>query len=234
MGDNDIPTDEAIAPTTSVDAHRIGLIGDDHNAAEDGSTLPDEVLQAFADVDLIIHLGHMGQRTQLGRGVLDRLGAVAPVLAVRDYSADESGEMFVTPADEERVAGLTRVIEADGTRIGAVHSLSQPPGPAITTPPGGLPELSRVDVAQVLGEKFGGPVDVVAFGSSHRPAVAFAEGVLFVNPGSPTYGKGPGRIPGQTPLGTVGILDLDGKAATFEIVELACLRDAAAKEHAPA
>jgi putative phosphoesterase len=234
VGNNDIPTAEAIAPPTKVSARRIGVIGDDHNAADDGSTLPGEVLDAFEGVDLIVHLGHMGVRTQLARGVLDRLGAVAPVLAVRDYSANESGEMFVTPADGERVAGLTRVIETDGTRIGAVHSLSQPPGPAITTPPGGLPELSGVDVAQVLGEKFGGPVDVVAFGSSHRPAVAFAQGVLFVNPGSPTYGKGPGRIPGQTPLGTVGILDLDGKAATFEIIELACLRDAAAKEHAPA
>jgi putative phosphoesterase len=234
MGDNDIPTDEAIAPTTSVDAHRIGFIGDDHNATDDGSTLPDEVLEAFADVDLIIHLGHMGQRAQLARGVLDRLGAVAPVLAVRDYSANEEGEMFVTPADGERVAGLTRVVEAGGNRIGVVHSLSQPPGPAINTPPGGLPELSGVDVAKALREKFGGPVDLVAFGSSHRSAVASADGVLFVNPGSPTFPKGPGRVPGETPLGTVGVLDLDGKTATFELIELSCLRDVAAKENAPA
>jgi predicted phosphodiesterase len=234
MGDNDIPADEAIAPPTKVAARRIGVIADDHNAAADGSTLPAEVLDAFAGVDLILHLGHMGVREQLGRGVLDRLEGVAPVLAIRDYTANEAGEMFVTPADGDRVAGLTRVVDAEGTRIGAVHNLSQPPGPAITTPPGGLPELAGVDVAKALDEKFGGPVDVVAFGSSHRPAVAFADGVLFVNPGSPTYGKGPGRIPGQTPLGTVGILDLDGKTATFELIELSCLRDAAAKEHAPA
>ncbi len=234
MGTSEIPPDEAIAPPTTVAARRIGLISDDHNAADDGSTLPSEVFEAFAGVDLILHLGHMGVREQLGRGVLDRLEAVAPVLALRDYTANEAGEMFVTPADGERVAGLTRVVEVNGTRIGAVHSLSQPPGPAITTPPGGLPELRDVDVDEALLAKFGGPVDIVAFGSSHRAAAAFAQGVLFVNPGSPTYPKGPGRIPGETPLGTVGVLDLDGEAATFELIELACLRDAAAKEHAPA
>jgi putative phosphoesterase len=234
VGTSDIPADEAIAPPTKVTARRIGLISDDHNAADDGSTLPAEVLEAFSGVDLILHLGHMGVREQLARGVLDRLSAVAPVLGVRDYSADAAGEMFVTPADGERVVGLTRVVEANGTRIGAVHSLSQPPGPAITTPPGGLPELGGVDFEEVLREKFGGPVNVVAFGSSHRAAAALAHGVLFVNPGSPTYPKGPGRVPGETPLGTVGVLDLDGKAATFELVELACLREAAAKEHAPA
>jgi putative phosphoesterase len=234
VGTNDIPADEAIAPPTKARARRIGLISDDHNAEADGSTLPDEVLEAFAGVDLILHLGHMGVREQLGRGVLERLGAVAPVLGLRDYSADAGGEMFVTPADGERVAGLTRVIEANGTRIGAVHSLSQPPGPTITTPPGGLPELRDVDVAETLLAKFGGPVDVVAFGSSHRAATALADGVMFVNPGSPTFPKGPGRVPGETPLGTVGILDLDGKAATFELVELACLREIAAKEQTPA
>jgi putative phosphoesterase len=218
-----LTADEAIGPVTPVTARRIGLIGDDHNGQDDGSDLPPEVLEAFAGVDLILHLGHMGVRELLARGVLDRLGSVAPVLAVRDYSTNSEGQQFVTPADADRVAGLTRVVEANGLRVGAVHSLVQPPGPSIPAAPGGIPELDEVDVHESLKQKFGGPVDIVAFASTHRPVAAVKDGVLFVNPGSPTYPKGPGRVPGETP-GTVGILELAGGAATFEVVELAGLK----------
>src|SRR5207249_37010 len=71
---------EAIAPVTRVRATRIGFLSDDHNTRDDGSDLPAEVLEAFrgAGCDLIVHLGHMGVRDDtLGRGVLDRLSAVA-------------------------------------------------------------------------------------------------------------------------------------------------------------
>ncbi len=218
---------EAVAGETVVSARRIGLISDDHNSQPDGADLPAEVLQAFDGVDLIIHVGHMGFREILARGVLDRLGKVAPVLAVRDYSTDSDGNAFVTPAEGDRVAGLTRVVNAGGVRIGVVHNLAKPPGPEIPTPPGGLPDLTGVDVAKALTEKFGGPVDVVAYAGSHRAAAVGAQGVLFVNPGSPTYPKGPGRQTGKKVLGTVGILDLTGGAAAFETIELSLLEETA-------
>src|SRR6267378_4620862 len=107
--------DEAIAPVTRVKATRVGFLSDDHNARDDGGDLPAEVLEAFrsAGCDLIVHLGHMGVRDDtLGRGVLDRLATVAPVLAVRDYSGKKAGGSYITPAEGERVAGLARVIEA--------------------------------------------------------------------------------------------------------------------------
>jgi hypothetical protein len=44
--------------------------------------------------------------------------------------------------------------------------------------------------------------------------------VLFVNPGSPTYPKGPGRTPGERALGTVGVLDVADGVAAFETLEL--------------
>lgn len=141
------------------------------------------------------------------------------MLAVRDYSVS-NGNTFITPADGDRVVGLTRVVDAKGLRIGAVHNLSRPPGPAIVTPPGGLPELGGVAVAEVLAEKFGGPVDVVAFAGSHRAAAVIAQDVLFLNPGSPTYPKGPGRVAGERALGTVGILDVADGVAAFEVIEL--------------
>jgi putative phosphoesterase len=223
----EIPTEEAIAGVTAVDAKRIGLISDDHNAEPDGSDLPDEVFQAFEGVDLILHLGHMGVREELGRGVLDRLEKVAPVLGVRDYSTDSDGNAFVTPADGTRVDGLTRVIEAGGLRIGAIHYLSRPPGPEIPAPAGGIPEVQGVDLSETLFEKFGGPVDVVACAGTHRAVAMSAQGVLIVNPGSPTYPKGPGRVAGQRSLGTVGILEVGDGTAVFELIELSVLASAA-------
>jgi putative phosphoesterase len=223
----DVPeTADAIAGVTSVEATRIGLIGDDHNAEEDGSDLPAEVLAAFEGVDLIVHLGHMGVREKLARGVLDRLATVAPVLGVRDYSTDQDGNAYITPAEGSRVAGLTRVIEAGGLKIGALHNVARPPGPEIAAPPGGLPELGGVKLADVLPAKFGTMVDVVAFASTHRPVAISSQGVLFVNPGSPSYPKGPGRGGAQGGLGTVGILDVVDGVATFELVELSLLQAA--------
>jgi len=211
---------EAIAGVSRVDARRIGFLSDDHNTQQDGSDLPAEVLAAFEGVDLIVHLGHMGVRDMFARGVLDRLATAAPVLAVRDQSTAKDGTKLITPAEGERVKGLTRIIEAGGLGIGAVHNLSIPPGPEIVAPPGGLPELSGVRVREVVREKFGGPVDVVAYASTHRAAAIVADGVLFVNPGSPTYPKGPGYTAGQRQLGTVGILEIADGIAAFEVVEL--------------
>jgi len=75
-------------------------------------------------------------------------------------------------------------------------------------------------LADVLPQKFGGPVDIVAYAGTHRAAALTASGVLFVNPGSPTYPKGPGRPAGTRTLGTVGLLDLHGGVASFETIEL--------------
>lgn len=217
--------DEAIAPVARVKATRIGFLSDDHNTRDDGGDLPAEVLEAFrsAGCDLIVHLGHMGVRDDtLGRGVLDRLATVAPVLAVRDYSGKKAGGTYITPAEGDRVAGLTRVIEAGGFRIGAVHNLEKEPGPAIAAPAAGLPKLEGLDLRTVLAEKFGGPVDIVAFASTHREAAILKDGVLFVNPGSPTYPKGrAARVAGQKALGTVGVLDVSDRTAVFEVIHLA-------------
>jgi predicted phosphodiesterase len=174
----------------------------------------------------------MGQREKLARGVLDRLAVVAPVYAIRDVWMDGDGNEHVTPAEGERVAGLTRVLELEGVRVGAVHNLARPPGPPIPTPPGGVPELAGIDVAAVVAEKFGTSVDVVAFASSHRAVIVQKQGILFVNPGSPTFPKGPGRIAGTSPLGTVGILEVADGATSFELIELAALRDQRASEAA--
>jgi uncharacterized protein len=216
----DSATDAKIAGVTAVQARRIGLIGDNHSSEDDGCDLPDQVLDAFQDVDLIVHLGHTGIRERLARGVLDRLEKVAPVLAVRDYSSDKEGNLFLSPPEGERVAGVTRIVESGGFRVGVVHNLGKGPGPAISCPPGGVPELDVDDLGDVLMKKFGGPVDVVAFAGTHRAVATVAGGVLFVNPGSPTYPKGPWRVVGPRTLGTVGILDIHNGVAAYETIDL--------------
>jgi uncharacterized protein len=215
-----LTADEEIAGVTAVDARRIGLLGDDHNAEEDGGDLPAEALEALAGVDLILHLGHMGQRERFARGALDRLEKVAPVLGVRDFAVAQNGDPVVSPADGNRIVGVTRVIEAGGLRIGLIHNLGREPGPAIPAPPGGLPELDAGALADILPRKFGGPVDVVAYAGTHRAAALSAGSVLFVNPGSPTYPKGPGWQAGEKTLGTVGILEVHDGVATFETIGL--------------
>jgi predicted phosphodiesterase len=215
-----VPEDELLAPVVELDARRIGLLGDDHNAQEDGADLPEQVLSALDGVDLILHLGHLGFRDVLARGVLDRLAEVAPVRSVRDLSTGADGARFATPADGDRVAGLARVLDLGHTRIGMTHNPSTPPGPAIPTPPGGLPQLAGLDVRALVAAKFGAEVEVVAFGSSHRACAVCAGGVLFVNPGSPTYPKGPGRTEGVKSLGTVGVLEVSAGTASFEVLEL--------------
>ena len=214
---------------SAIDAQRVGLISDDHYEDASGRDLPDTVLRAFDGVDLILHLGHLMDGGGPGDGVLDRLESVAPVLGVQYFTRNESDEMVLTPPDGSRVAGLTRVVEAGGVRIGAVHNLGSGPGPQITVPPGGsIPPLDDTDLAAAVTAKFGGPVDVVAFGGTHRPVALCAHGMLFVNPGSPTYPRGPGWQAREPAPGTVGILQLRDGVAAFELVELTRPRLAAA------
>ena len=221
--DTRIP-ENAIAAKTRVEATRIGLLSDDHCTALDASDLPAEALKAFEGCDLIIQLGH-GANGALKLGtLLDRLETTgAKTLAVLDFSMNEKKEPVVKPQDDTRVAGLNRVIDIGEYTIGATHNLQRAPGPEIPLPPGGLPDFTGIDVASAVREKFGEKVDVVAYASSHRPAAIVKDGILFVNPGSTNYPKGPGRVPGQKALGTVGILDFSRGAPTFEVIELSVL-----------
>ena len=210
--------DGDVGEVVMVDAGRIGLVADSHCDEEDGSDLPLEVLEALSEVDLILDLGHTGSPQRLCRGVLDRLEKVAPVLSVRDFYGGD--DPVLSPGDGRRVDGIARVIEVGKTRIGAIHNLERGPGPAIEAPPGGLPQLDPVVVQSATSKIFRGAVDVVAYGGTHRPATLLAGGILFVNPGSPTYPKGPGRVAGQWALGTVGILNVEDGATSFEVVDL--------------
>lgn len=182
---------------------KIGLISDTHSAGS-GRDLPAAVFSALAGCDLLLHCGDLECI-----GVLDYLEEIAPVLAVRGYEdPTERGE---------RLANVSRIVEAQGVRIGMVHDIQWPPPSIDTTPDGAGLVWPEAGLRDLLLRKFGGPVDVVAFGDTHEELVEWREGVLFVNPGSPTY---PGRrhVPGS--LGTVAILDIDRGEIAARVVEL--------------
>ncbi len=192
-----------MAFSRSLSASRIGLISDTHCAGS-GRDLPRRVLEMVAGVDLILHCGDLECL-----GVLDYLESVAPVQAVRGYEDPRE------PGD--RLADTTRVVHASGIAIGMVHDI-QWPGPKIATTSDGtdliLPEGSATET---LTAKFGEPVDVVLFGDTHEELVCRWDGVLMINPGSPTC---PGRRHRRGALGTVGLLEITEGLAAARIIDL--------------
>lgn len=115
---------------------RIGVVADTHGCA-DGA-----LLAALEGCDHIVHAGDVGP------GVLERLAALAPVVAVRG-NCDRSGP----PAALPTVAWL----EAAGFRLAVVHRLEDAPAEGW---------------------------DILAFGHTHEPTLAWREGRLLLNPGA--------------------------------------------------
>ena len=185
---------EAVAVTQLPGGGRIGVLADTH-CEPGGRRLPAGVFTAFADVRLILHLGDCGDA-----GALDELARLAPVLATR--GGDDAAR------DPRYAPG--RIVEAGSLVIGALFDLA---AAGIGVSDGRL-SGSAAAVGPVLTTVFGRPVDVALFGATHAPLIAHLGGVLFVNPGSATL---PAR-PLADGLGTVALLDVDGAAASVEVV----------------
>ena len=125
---------------------RIGVISDTH-----GRLRPD-VFTHFADVDLIVHAGDIGPP-----GILDDLGAIAPVLAVWGNTDDFTVRHLVPERVDQEVGGLRLVVE-HGHRHGS-------PNPAL--------------LARAYPE-----ADVIVYGHTHRPLIERRAATLVINPGS--------------------------------------------------
>ena len=83
----------------------IGLISDTH-IPDRARILPQNVIDAFSDVDLILHAGDLTSPK-----VLEELEDIAPVMAVQG-NMDRANRIDLPKA---------RVIEAEGLRIGLIH-----------------------------------------------------------------------------------------------------------------
>lgn len=138
------------------DARKILVLSDTHIPGR-ARSLPPQVLEAAAQADAIVHAGDL-----VSVDVLDELALFAPVTAVRGNVDDD--EVYRRLPDRA-------LLELGGVRIGVTHGHL---GRAPTT------------AARALEQVAGLAPDVVVFGHSHRPLIERREGVLLVNPGSPT------------------------------------------------
>ena len=115
-------------------------------------------------------------------------------LGVLDYLEEIAPLLAVRgyedPVEEgERLALTTRVVKVEGVSIAMIHDI-QWPGPKIATSP---------------------------YGDTHEEIVTYWDGVMIMNPGSPTY---PGKRHKRGVLGTIGILEIDGEDTTGHILQL--------------
>ena len=174
---------------------RIGLISDTH-IPEAGEDLWPQVYEALRGVDLILHAGdlHVPQ-------VLDWLERLAPVAAVWG-NGDYLGWERTQPPTDPRLREA-RVLAVDGLRIGLVHDFPLAESPPFHT------------VEGLMRHLFGGPVNIVVRGNTHRAEVTTYKGVLLVNPGSPTF---PNHM--KLRLGTVGFLEIEGGRVQARIHQL--------------
>jgi putative phosphoesterase len=173
---------------------RIGLVSDTHLMVEE---LPDEILRAFADVDLILHAGDI-----YAEHVLEQLQQIAPVFAVEGNG--DRGRSY--PKNEVPPA---RVFSLDGLRIGMVHELIQTGRPT---------ERAVEDVIERL---FGEKPDIFVFGHTHVPFLDTSrEDFILVNPGSTTY-----PFNRMRQLGHVGLMEISEGQADLRIIDLKELAD---------
>ena len=180
----------------------IGLISDTHIPSM-GKEPPPHVIRAFEGVDLILHAGDIYIRS-----CIEWLERIAPVQATISWT---SGTAEAAPR-----ASAPVVVEVDGYSIGLVHHLEMTPlGDDVY--PGMIASKfpAGESIPEELQKGFDKPVDIVVFGYTHEAMVETHQGVLFVNPGSPTMVK---QI---MKLGTVATLELTPQGPEARIIELA-------------
>jgi hypothetical protein len=184
---------------------KIGLISDTHIPSM-GKEPPPQVARAFQGVDLILHAGDIYIHS-----CIEWLERIAPVKA-SDSWVEEPAREGASRANE------VQVVELEGHSIGLVHGLFLPgvddellPGTIAASFPAGA------SLPMALRHIFGKAVDIVVFGYTHEALVEIHQGVLLVNPGSPT------QVRQSVRLGTVAILELTATSRDAKIIDLAGL-----------
>ena len=168
---------------------RIGLISDTH-IPEVVETLPSEVTKAFKEVDLILHAGDI-----FVPSVLDELQNIAPV-----FAAKGDDDYWPEVKDDQRIRGK-HVLNLGGQTVWLVHDPFWAKQEVL---------ILRESREEVDGET----PSVVVHGHLHRASIEHFYGVLFVNPGSPTF------LDYRQRLGTVAILTIIPYGANVNFIRL--------------
>ena|SRR5438874_1693194 len=164
---------------------RIGLLSDTHLPGE-RRTLWDEVRTAFQGVDLILHAGDIVHPM-----VLDWLEEIAPVAAAQGNNDFGWRDARMAPI---------QIMDLHGWRLAMVHDMEPEDRP-----------LDYLRKTYLKNER----ADIIVTGHTHFERLDYREGVLQVNPGSPTL---PHLY--STRLGTVGLLDVASGKVEARIVRL--------------
>jgi putative phosphoesterase len=147
-------------------AARIGLVSDTH-MPERCPALPPALFEALAGVDLLLHAGDVGELW-----VLDRLSAIAPVLAV--HGNDDT-------ADAQRELPYQQVLAVAGQRILLTHAHYPDRAQELEARKNDAwgPKLERW---AAFGQRAG--ASIVVFGHTHVPMALQYGQALLVNPGA--------------------------------------------------
>lgn len=175
---------------------RIGLISDTH-VPEARRELWPQVWDAFRKVDYILHAGDIHDLS-----VIDRLSELAPTYVARGNGDDGSSGRPVQPEDDRLREAWD--IELGGIRIAMTHDLPVPEIPPHLT-------LRKALDRHLKHSNF----DVAIHGHTHVEEIREVDGILCINPGSPTY---PHNL--ETQLGTLGFLEISGGKAEATIWQL--------------
>ena len=158
---------------------KVGLISDTHLSS---GKIPQAVIDVFQGVDLILHAGDV-----VTLPMLRHLEAIAPVTAVQG-NMDMPGVRLYLP--------VKTVIEAEGHQIGLIHGHHVPNPNQVLSSPLDLPAMHDYLLNEFRDEK----VDCIVYGHTHQAHLESYQGVLIVNPGSATRGRG-----GQSTVGTLTV-----------------------------
>ena len=192
---------------------RIGLISDTRTSRTE--EIPAQVARALEGVDLILHAGGIQVPA-----VLDWLERIAPVKAVGRTTGDRSERptaFDMECADDPRV-GERQMFEAEGHSIGMAHELWLPRLSDDILPGVLAGRRHKEDsVATMVEDFFGTKVEIVVFGRTLYSMVEEHEGILFVNPGSPSLPKNLRK------LGSVATLELTPGVREAKVIDLASL-----------
>jgi len=135
---------------------KIGVISDTH-IPDKCEHIPDVILEAFKNVDMVIHVGDL-----VNLEVIKELESVCPKVLAVSGNMDRKEVTKIYPSKQ--------VVEIAGFKIGLMHGYGAP-----------------INLINILKDAFKNDAcNVIIFGHSHKAMNENINGVLFFNPGSAT------------------------------------------------